>query len=167
MRLTPPAACVNRGNQTLRGIKIDRPADFLAVTPSSPFSISSSGTIMARLARIAPELPSVDLNKAVAYYEQKLGFKVALRLPRNEYAIVERDGVAIHLFAVSGSKTSAAVGIHLFTSDLDQLYIELERSGAAITQRIERKPWGNRDFRVRDEFGNQLKFTEPFDDDAG
>ena len=56
---------------------------------------------MSTLARIAPELPSDDLNEAVAYYEQKLGFKVALRLPGNEYAIVERDGVAIHLFAVS------------------------------------------------------------------
>jgi len=30
---------------------------------------------MSTLARIAPELPSDDLNEAVAYYEQKLGFK--------------------------------------------------------------------------------------------
>jgi uncharacterized glyoxalase superfamily protein PhnB len=121
---------------------------------------------MATLARIAPELPSTDLNEAVEYYEQKLGFKVALRLPGNQYAIVERDGVAIHLFAVSGSKPSA-VGVHIFTSDLDRLYIELERSGAKITQGIVRKPWGNRDFRVRDEFGNELKFTEPLEENAG
>ena len=121
---------------------------------------------MIRLARIAPELPSADLNKAIAYYEQQLGFKVALRLPGNEYAIVERDAVAIHLFAVAGSKPST-VGVHIFTSDLDQFYAELVRSGAKITQAIERKPWGNRDFRVRDEFGIELKFTEPLEDEPG
>ena len=120
---------------------------------------------MARLARIAPELPSVDTNKAVAYYEQKLGFTVTLRLPGNEYAIVERDGIAIHLFAVGRSKASP-VGIHIFTSDLDQLFAEFNRSGAIITQGIEKKPWGNRDFRVRDDFGNDLKFTEPLEDEA-
>ena len=120
---------------------------------------------MATLARIAPELPSADLNKAVAYYKQKLGFEVALELPGNEYAIVERDGVAIHLFTVSGSKPSP-VGVHIFTSDLDQLYAEFKRSGTIITQGIEQRPWGNRDFRVRDEFGNELKFTEPLEDEA-
>jgi uncharacterized glyoxalase superfamily protein PhnB len=120
---------------------------------------------MATLERIAPELPAADLNQAVAHYEQKLGFKVALRLPGNEYAIVERDRVAIHLFAVAGTKPSA-VGVHIFTSDLDQVYSELAGSGATITQGIQRKPWGNREFRVRDEFGNELKFTEPLEDEA-
>ena len=54
---------------------------------------------MAKLARIAPELPCDEPGQGLAYYEQKLGFEVALRLPENKYAIVERDGVAIHLFA--------------------------------------------------------------------
>jgi len=42
----------------------------------------------------------------------------------------------------------------------------LDRSGASITQGIERRLWGNRDFRVRDEFGNELKFTEPLEDEG-
>ena len=33
--------------------------------------------------------------------------------------------------------------------------------GAKITQKIERKPWGTLDFRLKDTFGNELKFTEP------
>ena len=114
---------------------------------------------MAMLARIAPELPSANLDDALAYYEQKLGFEVTMRLPGNAYAIVERDGVAIHLFQ-DGATKSSAVGVHIFTSDLDQLFAELRAAGATITQGIVRKPWGNRDFRVRDEFGNELKFTE-------
>ncbi len=119
---------------------------------------------MAKLTRLAPELPSTNLDNAVAYFEKKLGFAVVTLLPENEYAIVERDGLAIHLFA-NQARNSSAVGLHIFTRDLDQLFAELQAAGATITQEIERKPWGNRDFRVRDEFGNELKFTEPLEND--
>jgi uncharacterized glyoxalase superfamily protein PhnB len=125
---------------------------------------SDGECIMAKLTRLAPELPSTNLDNAVAYFEKKLGFAVVTRLPENEYAIVERDGLAIHLFA-NQARNSSAVGLHIFTRDLDQLFAELQAAGATITQEIERKPWGNRDFRVRDEFGNELKFTEPLEND--
>lgn len=114
---------------------------------------------MPKLARIAPELPAANIEQAVNYYERKLGFEVASLMPEIEYAIVERDGVAIHLFADHAARS--AIGVHIFTRDLEQLFLELEDNGAAITQPIEQKPWGNREFRVRDEFGNELKFTEP------
>ena len=113
---------------------------------------------MAKLSRIAPEMPATDLASALEYYEQRMGFRVAMRMP--DYAIVERDGVAIHLFEDRARKHSP-VGIHIFTADLDELFEELRASGALITQAIEKKPWGNREFRVKDDFGNEIKFTEP------
>jgi uncharacterized glyoxalase superfamily protein PhnB len=116
---------------------------------------------MAKITRVAPELPSADLQGALAYYERKLGFHVAMQMP--EYAIVERDDVALHLFLDTSGEHSP-VGIHLFGAELDELYAEFQRSGAVLTQGILRKPWGNRDFRVKDEFGNELKFTEPLGD---
>ena len=54
---------------------------------------------MAHLSRIAPEIPVSDLREAIQYYEQKLGFKVVAQMPAGDYAVVERDDVAIHLFA--------------------------------------------------------------------
>jgi len=120
---------------------------------------------MAKITRIAPELPAANLPAALEYYEQKLGFRVAMRMPANDYAIVERDGVAIHLFQdmseENGDVRHSPVGVHVFTPDLDALYIEYQQSGAHLTQGIERKPWGNRDFRLHDLSGNELKFTEP------
>jgi len=56
---------------------------------------------MAKLTRLSPELPSENLDNALAYYERKLGFAVVTRLPENEYAIVERDGLAIHLVSLA------------------------------------------------------------------
>ena len=53
---------------------------------------------MPTLHRIAPELPVADLPKSLGDYEGKLGFRTVFSTPEGEYAIVERDGVAIHLF---------------------------------------------------------------------
>jgi uncharacterized glyoxalase superfamily protein PhnB len=77
---------------------------------------------------------------------------------------VERDGIALHLFDDKVHR-SAPMGVHLFTPDLTELYEEFSNRGVRFTQEIERKPWGNRDFRIKDEFGNELKFTEPLGDD--
>ena len=119
---------------------------------------------MARLIRIAPELPAASLKSALAFYEHKLGFRVATEMPGDEYAIVERDGITIHLFGDAARKHTP-VGIHIFTNELEGLRDEFKDRGARLSQDIVRKPWGNRDFRVRDEYGNELKFTEPSTED--
>ena len=53
---------------------------------------------MPTLARIAPEVPVSNLRLSMDYYEEKLGFEVAMEMPDGDYAIMERDDVAIHLF---------------------------------------------------------------------
>jgi uncharacterized glyoxalase superfamily protein PhnB len=119
---------------------------------------------MARLSRVAPELPALNLKSALSFYEHRLGFRVATLMPGGEYAIVERDGVAIHLFSDPARKHSPA-GVHIFTLELEGMRDECLERGAKLWQDIARKPWGNRDFRVRDDFGNELKFTEPSAED--
>ncbi len=69
---------------------------------------------MVKLSRIAPELPVANLKASIVYYEQKLGFRVAMQMPGVDYAIVERDDVSIHLFQVD-ARSSSPVGIHVFT----------------------------------------------------
>jgi catechol 2,3-dioxygenase-like lactoylglutathione lyase family enzyme len=115
---------------------------------------------MARLSRIAPEVPVSDLRRAIEFYDQKLGFQVVMEMP--DYVIVERDDIAIHLFHDARDGHSP-VGLHIFTRELDELHVELRRRGVALSQEIIRKPWGNRDFRLKDDSGNELKFTEPLE----
>jgi catechol 2,3-dioxygenase-like lactoylglutathione lyase family enzyme len=114
--------------------------------------------MMPRLSRIAPELPVASLVESIEYYEHKLGFRLVTE-PNADYAIVERDDVAIHLFRDDAGRSP--VGIHVFTHDLVALLQELEERGARVLQKISLKPWGNRDFRVSDNAGNEIKFTEP------
>lgn len=120
---------------------------------------------MPKLTRIAPELPVSNLREAVEYYERQLGFQIAMEMPGGDYAIVERDGIAIHLFEDDAGSHSPG-GVHIFTADLDELHAELLQRGARMSQGIERKPWGNRDFRVKDTSGNEIKFTEPLGEAA-
>jgi uncharacterized glyoxalase superfamily protein PhnB len=115
---------------------------------------------MAQLSRIAPEIPATDLRASIRYYEQMLGFHLVMEMPGGDYAIVERDDVAIHLYH-DDSAASSPMGVHIFTEQLDELQAELKQRGTRLSQEIVRKPWGNRDFRVTDISGNQLKFTEP------
>ena len=114
---------------------------------------------MANLSRIAPELPVSNLKESIEFYIQKFGFEVVMEFGE-DYAIVERDDVAIHLFR-DDARSHSPVGVHIFTYDLDELHAEFQDRGAPISQGIELKPWGNRDFRVKDLFGNEIKFTEP------
>jgi uncharacterized glyoxalase superfamily protein PhnB len=111
------------------------------------------------LIRIAPEIPVASLRASLAYYTQKLGFEVAMQMPDGGYAVIERDGVSIHLFE-DARRTHSPSALHIFTDELDALHAELEARGARISQPITRKPWGNRDFRVGDDSGNEIKFTE-------
>jgi uncharacterized glyoxalase superfamily protein PhnB len=120
--------------------------------------------MMSRLVKIAPELPVTHIGDALAHYEHQLGFELAMMMPDGDYAIVERDGVAIHLFQNDGNAHTPG-SVHIFTPDLESLFEELARRGANVTQPIVRQAWGNRDFRIADPSGNAIKFTEPLPDD--
>ncbi len=87
-----------------------------------------------------------------------------MEMPSGDYAIVERDGVAIHLFP-DGARKHSPVGVHVFTPDLEELRDDLVSRGTRLSQDILRKPWGTRDFRVKDEFGNEIKFTGTSDEE--
>ena len=114
---------------------------------------------MTKLDRVAPEIPVTNLAEALTYYTTAMAFDVVSQYSEGQYAVVQRDDVAIHLFE-DGTRTRP-VGIHIFTQGIDELHDELKAHGASITQSVERKPWGNRDFRVTDPSGNEIKFTEP------
>ena len=47
------------------------------------------------------------------------------------------------------------------TRDLDALYLELKTKGVTIECEIGDRPWGNRDFTIRDPDGYQLILAKP------
>ena len=79
---------------------------------------------MPTLMRVAPELPVKDMGASLRHYEEKIGFQVVMMMPDGDYAIVERDGVALHLFRDDAGSQSPA-SVHVFVAGLDELHAEL------------------------------------------
>ena len=121
---------------------------------------------VTHLTGIAPQFLVDDLDRAIAYYRDKLGFKIDF-VYESFYAAVARDGLAIHLKC---SPKSAAVREHrklnehldayITVSDIRALFRELEERGAQVLKPLEERPWACLDFYVEDPDGNILCFSE-------
>ncbi len=105
---------------------------------------------------IAPQLLVPDVVKTAEYYRDVLGFGIigyAAEPP--VYAMVQRDGMQIH-FAKAESFTTnehyrkSTTDFILWVPEIDAFYEELKASGADIVQEIMLRPYGSREFIVRD-----------------
>src|SRR5262245_35633348 len=53
---------------------------------------------MARLNKVCPQLPAVDVSEAARWYRDKLGFTINRFYPEHGFAIVSRDDIEIHFW---------------------------------------------------------------------
>lgn len=120
----------------------------------------------ARVIGIAPQFLVDDLNIAVAYYRDKLGFDVDFRY-QSFYAGVSRNGFAIHLKCAPKTVTDRAhrrqnehLDAYISVTGVATLYEELRSRGALVTRPLEERPWSCRDFYVEDADGYILCFSE-------
>jgi len=120
-----------------------------------------------------PILAVPDVVAALAYYEEKLGFRIKGQMgePPN-YGIVERDGCTIHFLfshhpAISaqpiggGNADDGKGGVYVEVADVDAVAADLVARGTAAEITPEDKPYGMRDFWFRDPNGYMLAFGMP------
>jgi hypothetical protein len=70
----------------------------------------------ARLSRIAPEIPVSTVREAIEHYEGRLEFRIVMETPAEDYAILERDDIALHLFQDNGKSHSPSASTSLRTN---------------------------------------------------
>ncbi len=101
-----------------------------------------------KLAQPVAELPVEDVEKAQAYYVEKLGFYIAWLDDSKWIGSVQRDDTAVFF---RKTETPFTPNVHwVFAEDVDASYEEMKNSGADIIDHIEDKPWSQRQFTVRD-----------------
>ena len=116
---------------------------------------------------VTPRLPVRDLPRAIAFYTDRLGFRVDVCWPPNQptFAILVREAVSVGFFEPSEHQPGP-IGYA-------ELYIEVSDAAALASQLraeipIEWGPevyaYGRREFAVRDPHGYLVIFTEPTDD---
>jgi catechol 2,3-dioxygenase-like lactoylglutathione lyase family enzyme len=104
----------------------------------------------------APVLHVPDVQAAVGYYRDVLGFVVDFG--DDNYAVVWRDNSAIHF--VKGDRSPSGVHLFQWVRDVDACYREIKQRGAAIAQEPADRPYGIRDFNVRDRNGITIIFGQ-------
>lgn len=99
-----------------------------------------------------PELPVADVEKAQRYYRDVLGCKIEWIYPGKEIGAVSNGETAIFFRKRTDSFEPA---VHwIFADDVDATYEKLVEAGADIVDDIENKPWGLRQFTIKDLDGN-------------
>jgi uncharacterized glyoxalase superfamily protein PhnB len=136
--------------------------------------ISHTGQTAAKpvLVGAEPQLFVADIKASCDFFIQRLGFAIVFVYGEPPfYAQVRRDGARLNLRCVdepvvdgplreredllSASMTVATA------EEIKQLFLEFQSAGAAFHQTLKAKPWGARDFVVKDPDGNLLSFAGP------
>ena len=120
-----------------------------------------------KLTGIAPQFLVDDLEAAINYYQEKLGFDLDFCY-ESFYASVSRDGFAIHLKCAPKTiadrmhrKQHEHLDVYIGVVGVVTLHDELQSRGALITKSVGERPWSCRDFHVEDPDGYILCFSEP------
>ncbi|HJU73671.1 MAG TPA: glyoxalase superfamily protein [Gemmatimonadaceae bacterium] len=109
----------------------------------------------------APVLLVPDVSATAAFYRRTLGFKSDPEGETPEYTVVWRDNAALHL--ARGEHVPVGVRIFFWVRDVNALYEEVTRQGAAIDVPIGTRPYGVRDFSVRDPNGVMVVLGQDWD----
>jgi uncharacterized glyoxalase superfamily protein PhnB len=119
----------------------------------------------ARLDDVVPILDVHNVETALRFYVDRLGFQIDFRNEEqpDNYAGVRRDGVCLHMQWQHAEEfengTAGPLRVRIAVDDPDALFEEYRGKGA-LDERAQLRdtPWGTREFGVRDADGNGLIF---------
>ena len=129
------------------------------------------------LSDIILELHVPDFGKVKNFYG-KLGFKVLWeRNPEGfkGYLVMKRRNSILCFWAGNKevynhsyfnkwpkeTKRGYGVEVVIFVEDKEKYYEEVKKF-TKVVEKLELKPWGDKDFRVEDPFGYYLRFSSPY-----
>jgi uncharacterized glyoxalase superfamily protein PhnB len=113
-----------------------------------------------QLRKALPELPVVDVPAAIGYYQKVLGFEI--NYAQDDLGVMYRDDVTVLLIPRT-SEHSGIGSCYAYIRNADALHEELTARGATVEGKPVSRPWGLRDFSVRDLDGNRLTFGQTFE----
>lgn len=114
---------------------------------------------MARFGRVAPSVPVKDLDRALQFYRDLLGFEIQFTNGNPiSFAVVKQGEAELHL-GVQAAK-AGSFHAHLMVDDLDAVHDRLREAGATIRQPPKIQPWGLRDMVVVDPDGNSFEVAQ-------
>lgn len=114
-------------------------------------------------------LPVSDLEAAIGFYTEVLGFSVSRRYPATRWVSLDIDETAGGGLGLMETPTApppeATVRLDLFVRDLDALWLKLD-GRVTVEHAPRRMPWGSYKAVIRDPFGTHLGLVQAPEDPA-
>jgi uncharacterized glyoxalase superfamily protein PhnB len=136
-----------------------------------------SSPIKALIYSLTPVLEVNDLEDTLEYYQNILGFSIDWTWPNEgkvDHASVsfgeghteegEHDDLHAHIQLSQAEKIPVMNSGWLYFTlkdGIDELYQQMKERGADISSEIGNRPWGNREFDVKDNNGHIMRFAWP------
>lgn len=109
---------------------------------------------------VTPRLPVTDVERALAFYVDRLGFKLGWKWGSPiTHGNVCRDSISLDLISMPHGRCGTAMA-YIQLSGVDAYFSELKARNLDLMP-PEDRPYGMRDFEVVDLDGNRLAFGEP------
>ena len=106
---------------------------------------------------VMPRLPVTDLDRSIAYYQEALGFRLDWRTADDSLAALASGGIETLLLEPwTGESPPPAQAAYVYVEDPDALCAEFQQAGADIIDWVDSRPYGMRDFVVRDPDGHRF-----------
>jgi catechol 2,3-dioxygenase-like lactoylglutathione lyase family enzyme len=102
---------------------------------------------------LVPNLPVRDVQAAQRWFEDVLGLGVNWLWEEN-FGSVGRDHVELFLYASEAPRPTTC---SIFVDDVESIYERCRERGGEIVSDLEAKPWGVREFSIRDPDGHVLR----------
>jgi predicted enzyme related to lactoylglutathione lyase len=124
---------------------------------------------VATLTGISPVLLVADLDRAVDYYRDRLGFACEVYGEPPDFAAATRDAATI-LLALAREPERLVPhwkivdnmwNAYIRVDDVDAVYAEVQERGGGIDYTIYDAPHGFREFGVQDPDGHDIAFGQP------
>jgi uncharacterized glyoxalase superfamily protein PhnB len=118
--------------------------------------------VAAHLLNVIPLIPARDVEEAIAFYRDRIGFEFVFRdAEPASYAGIRRDAVTLHLYMSEDRYLAENASLRIAVDDVDALYAQCQAAGCVHPNgALERKPWGSREFSVLDPSGVCIAFLE-------
>lgn len=105
-----------------------------------------------------PVLPAINIEDTIMFYKTSLGFTA---VDTGGYAILKKGLTEIHFFLCTDRYLCENTVCCIKVSDIECLYIELSAFDLVqLKGRLQDKPRGRKEFSIRDNNGNLLRFIE-------
>jgi catechol 2,3-dioxygenase-like lactoylglutathione lyase family enzyme len=123
---------------------------------------------MAALTGISPVLLIADVERAVEYYRDRLGFRCDVHGDPPDFVVAERDAAVILMalcpepdrIVPNWKIVDNVWNAFIRVDDVEAIYAEVQERGAGIDYTLYDAPSGFREFGVQDPDGHDIAFGQ-------